>query len=1054
MGCSSFSKVVWEEKQQIKDAALEFKRQLILEVQEEQLHAQRRLKTSTTSNSQNGTLPRRSSTDQEFGLPTILTSASADDNNATRLSTLPGPSCSSLRFDGNRHSASGSVGLKPLRNSGHLSRESVLGSQPLESGGNLMVRVPGKVGCEDDKVFVEDSSRMLLRTRKVHRHTRSVKKVYALRSSSNNETCDEHVSPENESSTLPEDERCLVVKVLQQHFLFSSLQADEQKMLAAQMLRLEKKKGEVICTKGEKGNACYILISGVCSVRSDGLQVAVLSAGHTFGEHAMLYDALRSATIVCAAPRVVLSMIRGSTFRQCLTRSKERTLHQTFSFLNTHDTFSKLTVQERRMFAQALSPQTFDRGALLIDENVSGAAELMFLVKEGSVEITDQYRNRTVLSEGAAISGKKLPYGHKVVEAKAVSRVECLSISKNVLNRLFGNIGQVLRLATVRSFLESTTFFKELAYSQQLAVAALFQDQHFDRGQVIVTAMSDPQLVLVIEGEVAILDPDQGDAKIPKEYFDKVCTAKVCNPGYIISEPEWELPHSLSACTSASMHRGDVFGEDAFTKNGFMTRLLVTRSEAVVCRVGHDEVCRALRGHAAKTPPLSWILYRNQLKLQLQATFPFSAIYEEMLDILVEAFNRVEYNPNERITRKGGKARCFCLIVEGEAVQLDGQSMEPLMKGSCFGARELLLNVPMKVDIMAAATGCSVMVLQRDKFVDACGVLFKELGQKMKYKELKIEASDVVQRELLGQGQFGVVHKVNILGPINEDFALKRMSKRKVVELEQGKSVALEREILDEFCHPLIVRLVTTFQDSHSVCLLMETIAGGDLFTAIRQIGDLSEEQVLFYGASLVLALEYVHSRGIVYRDLKPENVMLQNSGFVKLVDFGCCSRKLRSYTFIGTPEYMAPEVISGRGYGKPVDWWSFGIIMYELICGPLPFGEGMSDPLDVFREILEKPLAIPAKATPEEADLLTSLLERMPEQRLGSSTVHSENEVRQHPFFELLQWDAILEQSTMPPYVPCQEEAPTPATPDMLRIMEDDQPPDPQMDLSCFAGF
>jgi cGMP-dependent protein kinase len=199
----------------------------------------------------------------------------------------------------------------------------------------------------------------------------------------------------------------------------------------------------------------------------------------------------------------------------------------------------------------------------------------------------------------------------------------------------------------------------------------------------------------------------------------------------------------------------------------------------------------------------------------------------------------------------------------------------------------------------------------------------------------------------------------------------------------------------------------------------MEKLDGGDLFTAIRSIGILNEEQILFFSASIVLAVEYIHSRGVIYRDLKPENIMLDGDGFVKVVDFGACTKKTRSYTFIGTPEYLPPEVVLGNAYGKAVDWWSTGVIMYEMICGPLPFGENSTDPMETFKEVLEKDLHVPAKVPVEASDVLQSLLERVPEQRLGSSSFHSKNEVRAHPFFDGLQWDAILERSTLPPFQP-----------------------------------
>jgi len=263
------------------------------------------------------------------------------------------------------------------------------------------------------------------------------------------------------------------------------------------------------------------------------------------------------------------------------------------------------------------------------------------------------------------------------------------------------------------------------------------------------------------------------------------------------------------------------------------------------------------------------------------------------------------------------------------------------------------------------------------------------------------------------------VNKVNVEGLPGEEFALKRMNKSTILELEAYAATMLEREILRECCHPLIVRLVASFQDQQNVYLLMEKLEGGDLFTAIRTIGVLNEEHTLFFSASIALALEYVHSRGVIYRDLKPENIMLDFEGFVKLVDFGSCSKKTRTYTFIGTPEYLAPEVVLGNSYGKAVDWWAMGVIMYEMICGPLPFGENSTDPMETFREVLEKPLDVPTKVSAEARDILEGFLERQPEQRLGSSSFHSKNEVRVHPFFDGLQWDAILERSTLPPFRP-----------------------------------
>jgi cGMP-dependent protein kinase len=497
------------------------------------------------------------------------------------------------------------------------------------------------------------------------------------------------------------------------------------------------------------------------------------------------------------------------------------------------------------------------------------------------------------------------------------------------------------------------------------------------------------------------------------------------------SEPELEVPHSASmkramdskfAGELVVLGPGDVFGGDTFKEHGAMEHSLVAKTDVVACRVGYDEVCQALRGFADHTPPLEWIITRNEVKNKLHKMFPFEALYEETLDRVLEGFERQEYAPNASIVNPMTEEHFFFLIVEGEAVQhTQGQAPEALTKGSTFGTVQLLLQAPYEVEISAAATGCAAMVLSCERFAHAVGVLMGELQTKTRYAQLNLTLKqDIFYLGALGEGQFGVVRRVQVRGLFGEDFALKRISKRRVIELDQQSSCALERELLSEACHPLIVRLIRTFQDDTSVYLLMECLGGGDLFSAIRDLGSLNEEHSLFFGASMVLPIDYLHAHGFIYRDLKPENVMLDAHGYIKLVDFGCCTRKTRSYTFVGTPEYLAPEVILGTGYGKAVDWWGIGVIMYEMIVGPLPFGTGESnDPMDTFREVLEKPLNVPGWVQDTAADLLKCLLERMPELRLGSSTMHEQNEVREHAYFAGLNWDAILEHSTKPPYQP-----------------------------------
>lgn len=258
-------------------------------------------------------------------------------------------------------------------------------------------------------------------------------------------------------------------------------------------------------------------------------------------------------------------------------------------------------------------------------------------------------------------------------------------------------------------------------------------------------------------------------------------------------------------------------------------------------------------------------------------------------------------------------------------------------------------------------------------------------------------------------------------------YALKCLMKTRVIELKQERNVAMEREILLESDHLFIVMLVKTFKNSKCVYFLTELCVGGELYDAIRQLGLLSRQDTQFYLGSLVLAVEYLHSRAIAYRDLKPENILLDVRGYIKIIDFGC-ARKLadapggRSYTLIGTPHYMAPEMILGKGYTQMVDVWAMGVCLYEFMCGPLPFGNDSDDKLDIFKDVLLGRLSFPRGLEDKDAkSLMTQLLCRSPDLRIGCS-IRGFAEIKEHPFFGELDWSRLMGKELRPPLVPERE--------------------------------
>ncbi len=230
-----------------------------------------------------------------------------------------------------------------------------------------------------------------------------------------------------------------------------------------------------------------------------------------------------------------------------------------------------------------------------------------------------------------------------------------------------------------------------------------------------------------------------------------------------------------------------------------------------------------------------------------------------------------------------------------------------------------------------------------------------------------------------------VVHK-----PTKKVYALKCMRVANIEALKATENVLSERAILAETDCPFIVKLHATFKTRNFLFMLLEPALGGELFRALVNEGTLSEERTRFYVASIALAFEHLHSRKIAYRDLKPENLMLEKSGYIQLVDFGF-SKKVSSktYTMCGTPDYMAPEIIKGSGHSVEVDWWALGVLCFELLAGYTPFSDGadVANELVVYDNILRGTYDFPDKFPKGAQNMVAKLMDIEPERRCGWAT-------------------------------------------------------------------
>jgi len=227
-----------------------------------------------------------------------------------------------------------------------------------------------------------------------------------------------------------------------------------------------------------------------------------------------------------------------------------------------------------------------------------------------------------------------------------------------------------------------------------------------------------------------------------------------------------------------------------------------------------------------------------------------------------------------------------------------------------------------------------------------------------------------------------------------------------------------ERKMLQEVKHPFLVTLWGTFQDSRNLYMVMDFVEGGELFSLLRKSQRFPNPVAKFYAAEVTLALEYLHSKQIIYRDLKPENLLLDRHGHLKITDFGFAKKVPDiTWTLCGTPDYLAPEVVSSKGYNKSVDWWSLGILIFEMLCGFTPFWDGGS-PMKIYENILKGKVKYPPYIHPDAQDLLQRLITADLTKRLGNLHGGSED-VKNHQWFAEVTWERLAKKDIDAPYVP-----------------------------------
>ena len=761
----------------------------------------------------------------------------------------------------------------------------------------------------------------------------------------------------------------LIYEIISKHFFLQTLNHQAKNEICISMSLYFLKGGKTLYTQGNPGNFWYIVHSGELNRYMDDKLIAKIGPGDSFGEHALMNNSPRSNTVVSVSD-CKLWVLKRQVFKKILEFIFTSNYEQNMKFLNGINIPLDSTIKS--IMANNLIQEIYDQGKYIFKEGEFG--NCMYIIKEGEVECVKGDKVIRVLKQGDNFGQKAiLEEGKRSLDVKAKTDCKLYSISSDFFKTQFGeNYKEYLYFSFV-----STAFILSKVFNKinPKMISKTFSDFSFrslknneiiyPKGQKITE-----KLCVVLEGNIV-------DKKINK-----------------VEAKRYEILYENQLSE----------GSDASIKHD-----LLAEPDCVLAEIDFDKFKEALGGDLKTAQTKS-----NQLNSVGNIPL-FRILSDDKIEFIQNNLQIEKFQNGKKIINQGDIGDKLFIIKSGRVdFFVNSRYIRSLNDGEDFGAKSLILSD--KRTATAIANGevyCYTLTAKVFKSILEPN-LNEYFTNKFYLEDNTIELKDLDDIKELGSGNFGSVNLVR--NKKNKQlYAIKALNLDQIKKENLEVCVELEKNVLLKTDHPFIMKMVKYLKNESYIFFINEYIKGKELWDVIRDIGLLNKEQTQFYGASILLAINHLHKKKIIYRDIKPENVMVNTKGYIKIIDFGTVKEiQDRTSTIIGTSHYMAPEISKGEGYSFQVDIWSIAVCLYEFFCGKLPFGEEYDDPMDIYRAVSKEELSFPNFVHDDKfMSLLNKMLKKNPTQRLWKF-----EQIKEDPYFKDFDWNKLISLSYPPPYM------------------------------------